>query len=249
MHLNFGHSTDQFMNLPYFYLSEYESSQNQVTLDEDTSRHIVQVLRMKTGEKINLTDGKGTVLTTEIMMAHKKSCEVRIVETKHDPDRSLKITMGVSLLRNTTRFEWFLEKATELGVAVIIPLLCERTIKEKFRFERMKQICISAMLQSQQSWLPELHHPIAFDLLFRQEDILSIDNRFIAHCEGHDRKSLASFMPQKNNAIMLIGPEGDFSASEISLADINNFTAVSLGSTRLRTETAAIAAASLLCLV
>jgi 16S rRNA (uracil1498-N3)-methyltransferase len=249
MHLNFGPASDQQMNLPYFFLREYGQSQQQLSLDEDTSRHIVQVLRMKAGEKLNLTDGKGTVLNTEIISGHKKSCEVRILGTTHAANRPVKITMGVSLLRNNTRFEWFLEKATELGIAVIVPLLCERTIKEKFRFERMQQICISGMLQSQQAWLPELHQPVAFDLLFRQEDILSIDNRFIAHCEGHDRKSLAGFMPLNGNVILLIGPEGDFSPNEISLAEINNFTAVSLGDTRLRTETAAVAAASLLCLV
>ncbi|MBS1655054.1 MAG: 16S rRNA (uracil(1498)-N(3))-methyltransferase, partial [Bacteroidetes bacterium] len=144
------------MTLPFFYITDYNASQKQIELDEDTSRHVVQVLRMKPGEKLNLTDGKGTLLTCEITTDHKKHCLVSVIETSSKPSASERITIAISLLKNANRFEWFLEKATEIGVTEIIPLICSRTEKEKFRYDRMEQICISAMLQSQQCWLPVL---------------------------------------------------------------------------------------------
>ena len=144
------------MAFPFFYINEYNSSQKEIVLDEDTSRHMVQVLRMKEGEKLNLTDGKGNLITAEIIDDHKKHCSVKIIDSQFTTHDSRKITIAISLLKNTNRFEWFLEKATEIGVNEIIPLICERTEKQKFRYDRMKGICISAMLQSQQCWLPVL---------------------------------------------------------------------------------------------
>src|SRR4026209_1127789 len=145
------------MQLPFFYIGSVDSPTKTIILDEETSRYVVQVLRMKKGEKINLTDGKGNLLTAEIILDHKKHCEVKVIDSSLlTPSASASgglqrdsrlITIAISLLKNTTRFEWFLEKATEIGVYQIIPLICERTEKQKFRFDRMQQICISAMLQ------------------------------------------------------------------------------------------------------
>ena len=205
---------------------------------------------MKAGDQLSLTDGKGTLLTAEITNAHKKHCEVTIVGIRlPTPDYRLPtISIAISLLKNPSRFEWFLEKATELGISEIIPLLCERTEKEKFRHERMQQICISAMLQSQQVWLPVLHQPIAFSLLFRQEEVVAKKQKFIAHCDDDTGKNqLSSFQPF-DSGIILIGPEGDFTRQEIELALENNFLPVALGPTRLRSETAGIVAAALLCI-
>jgi 16S rRNA (uracil1498-N3)-methyltransferase len=158
-----------------------------------------------------------------------------------------KVIIGISLIKNSSRFEWFLEKATEIGVYEIIPLLCERTEKEKFRIDRMKGICISAMLQSQQTWLPLLHEPVAYDLLFRQEEIARIAQKFIAHCVDGQKHDLASSVDKSlASQIILIGPEGDFSPKEIEEALQSNFIPVSLGDTRLRTETAGIVAAAML---
>src|SRR4030095_11060331 len=145
------------MALPFFYIQEPDPLQKEIVLDEDTSRHIIQVLRMKEGEKMNLTDGKGNLIIAEIFDAHKKHCMVNVVDSRLTTHHSRKITIAISLLKNTNRFEWFLEKATEIGISEIIPLICERTEKQKFRYDRMKGICISAMLQSQQCWLPELN--------------------------------------------------------------------------------------------
>jgi 16S rRNA (uracil1498-N3)-methyltransferase len=233
------------MSLASFYIAEYSAGQKQIVLDEDTSRHVVQVLRMKEGEKLNLTDGKGNLLICEISDAHKKHCSVTILEIKSEKSKIKNITIAISLLKNTSRFEWFLEKATEIGVSEIIPLICQRTEKQKFRYDRMKQICVSAMLQSQQTWLPILDEPVRFDdLIIRQFENYQ---KFIAHCDEGNKQSLNHYQIIKSsNQLILIGPEGDFTPDEINLALENNFIPVTLGETRLRTETAGVVAATLL---
>lgn len=150
------------MTLPFFYITDFNPAQQEIILDEDTSRHVVQVLRMKEGEKLNLTDGKGHLITAGITDAHKKHCAVKVIDSRLTSHVSRKITIAISSLKNTNRFEWFLEKATEIGVSEIIPLICERTEKQKFRYDRMKGICISAMLQSQQCWLAGLQEPVKY---------------------------------------------------------------------------------------
>jgi len=235
------------MALPFFYINEYNISQKEIVLDEDTSRHVVQVLRMKEGEKLNLTDGKGSLITAEVIDAHKKHGSVKIVNSQPKIQDSRKVTIAISLLKNTSRFEWFLEKATEIGISEIIPLICERTEKQKFRFDRMMGICISAMLQSQQCWLPELHEPVKYIEYIKSITDNNDLTKFIAHCEeSTGKKNLSTFQPL-NNSTILIGPEGDFTKNEIELALQNNFTPVSLGETRLRSETAGMVAAALLC--
>jgi 16S rRNA (uracil1498-N3)-methyltransferase len=235
------------MTLPFFYIDEYDISQKEIALDEDTSRHIVQVLRMKKGEPLNLTDGKGNLLTTRITDDHKKHCTVEVTNLHFTPHPSRKTTIAVSLVKNSSRFEWFLEKATELGISEIIPLICTRTEKQKFRGDRMKNILISAMLQSQQVWLPVLHEPIAYELLFRQEEIVSFSRKLIAHCMESEKKKISELQDSGiDSQIILIGPEGDFTPEEIGIALQKHFIPVTLGNTRLRTETAGITAAVLL---
>lgn len=235
------------VNLPFFYINKYDASQKQIVLDEDTSKHIVQVLRMKKQEKLNLTDGRGNLLTAEIIDGHKKHCEVKITGSRfasHDPR---KITIAISLLKNSNRFEWFLEKATEIGIHEIVPLICKRTEKQKFREDRMQNILISAMLQSQQCWLPVLHQPIDFELVFRQEEMIHTSQKFIAHCIEEEKRNLADLVNETlSSQVILIGPEGDFTNEEVQLAIHNHFDAVSLGDTRLRAETAGVVAAAIL---
>lgn len=238
------------MALPFFYISDYDSSKKEIGLDEDTSRHIIQVLRMKKGELLNLTDGKGNIFTTSIADDHKKHCTVQVQDTRHKEREFRKISIALSLLKNANRFEWFLEKATEIGVNEIIPLICERTEKEKFRDDRLQSILVSAMLQSQQCWLPVLHKPIAFKLLLRQEEVVNTSQKFIAHCIEKEKRNLADLINDSlPSQIILIGPEGDFTTEEIEFAVANHFDAVALGDTRLRAETAAMVAATLLRLV
>jgi 16S rRNA (uracil1498-N3)-methyltransferase len=235
------------MQLPFFYIDDYDGSQKTIVLNEDSSRHVVQVLRMKEGDRIKLTDGKGNVLVTSITDAHKKNCSVSVEQKDFIPRKGATATIAISLLKNTSRFEWFLEKAVEIGVSGIIPLICARTEKQKFRHDRMQGICISAMLQSQQNWLPVLHAPLVYDLLFEQEDTRNTTQKFVAHCEDNDKKMLTEALDDSTSPqLILIGPEGDFTVTEIQLALANEFTPVALGDTRLRTETAGVVAASLL---
>lgn len=233
------------MTLPFFYINDYSEAQKQIVLNEETSKHIVQVLRMKVGEQINLTDGKGTLLTCEIIDDHKKHCTVQVKDTRHKAQDEKTVTVAISLLKNANRFEWFLEKATEIGVTEIIPLLCDRTEKEKFRQDRMQGIVISAMLQSQQTWLPILHEPTPFENIANWKS--KTGQNFIAHCIEDEKQSLlhsqTSTFP---HSLICIGPEGDFTTKEIELAMQNNFIPVTLGETRLRTETAGVVASALL---
>jgi 16S rRNA (uracil1498-N3)-methyltransferase len=230
------------MNLPFFFVEDLTNKQ--IILDEDTSKHMINVLRMQEGDEVLLTDGKGKRANASIIDDNRKKCVVEISSIEVEEKRKSKVAIGISLIKNVSRFEWFLEKATEIGVNEIIPLICVRTEKEKFRFDRMQHILISAMLQSQQCRLPVLIEPIEFKKAIE----LSFEQKFIAHCEETNKQSLS--LQQLNNStsqLLLIGPEGDFTHEEIETAMKNNFTPVTLGNTRLRTETAGIVAATLLC--
>ena len=234
------------MALPFFYKPDIDLTATQVILDEDTSKHVAQVLRMQNGQQLQLTNGKGDLITAEIIDDNRKKCVVKILTHSVETPANRKVTIAISLVKNSTRFEWFLEKATELGVYQIVPLLCSRTEKQHFRHDRMKNILVSAMLQSQQAWLPVLHEPIKF---WNYISGSGSNEKFIAHCEDDKpRIELTSYHPFKDSTI-LIGPEGDFSPDEIALALQHNFQPVALGNTRLRTETAGVVAATLLCLI
>ena len=228
------------MSLPIFFAEDFDRSA--FTLSEETSKHIIQVLRMKNGEQLQLTNGKGKIITVELISEHKKAAEVKALSTSNIAHQTSNITIAISLIKNTNRFEWFLEKATEIGVSEIIPLICERTEKQNFRHDRMKNILISAMLQSQQAWLPLLHEPTKFSEVIKNS---AQQKKYIAHCIEVEKKELRNETNDRSS-IILIGPEGDFTKTEIDLALANNFIPVSLGDTRLRTETAGMVAAVLL---
>jgi 16S rRNA (uracil1498-N3)-methyltransferase len=229
--------------LPFFYLSEYTLGQQTIVLSEETSKHVVQVLRMRIGEMLQLTDGKGSLLTVSIIDDHKKKCTVEVKETVYNKAVSNKATIAISLLKNASRFEWFLEKATELGISEIIPVLSERTEKQHFRHDRMKNILVSAMLQSQQVWLPELPEPQKLSAIIQSA---TQEKKFVAHCIDGEKSEFKKVVDTSTSQIILIGPEGDFSQEEVDSAVNHNFIPVSLGNTRLRTETAGIIAATLL---
>lgn len=229
------------MSLPYFFADNL-SAEDQLTLPAETSKHCIQVLRMQEKEQMILTDGKGKLLTVTILNADRKHCVVKVNSKKLEKKSDRKITIAMSLLKNASRFEWFLEKATEIGISEIIPLICKRTEKQYFRLDRMQQIIVSAMLQSQQSWLPVLHEPTSFDKVIAGRNYTT---KLIAHCE-EDKKQEIADIRITGNTIILIGPEGDFAVDEIQHALLHNYLPVSLGTTRLRTETAGVVAATLL---
>jgi len=251
--------------LPFFYIPVFHRDAPELLLGEETSKHIVQVLRMQNGEALQLTDGKGVLLRAVIVDDHKKKCRVRIESVLDQPPPARKVTVAISLLKNASRFEWFLEKATEIGVGSIVPLLCERTEKQHARIDRLRGILVSAMLQSQQAWLPELSEPIVFSELVGRP---ALGERYIAHCleaprptdSLADRREILSRSGAAGtldnggpgngvpSQLILIGPEGDFSPKEVEVALKEGFLPVTLGENRLRAETAGVVAATLLCI-
>jgi 16S rRNA (uracil1498-N3)-methyltransferase len=235
------------MPSPYFYFATLAKQVDEFVLDENSSRHIVQVLRMKPGENLRLTDGKGLSALATIRDANKKRCIVNITEKQIQALPKRRIHIGLSLLKNTNRFEWFLEKAMELGVAEIIPLKCARTEKQQFRTDRMRGILESALIQSQQVWMPVLQDP---QPLFPWLEQVHADQKFIAHCEPGAKRRLSEMINTNlSSQLILIGPEGDFTGEEIEQALQARFIAVELGEHRLRSETAAIAATAVLTLL
>jgi len=236
------------MNLPFFYKPEKAAMNDIVVMDETASKHIIQVLRMTKGELLQITDGLGSLCTCVIQDDNRKKCTVLVQEYHFHPRKERQLSIAISLVKNNSRFEWFLEKATELGIHRIIPLLCTRTEKQHFRMDRMQGILVSAMLQSQQCWLPEISEPVKFGEWVKLP--VGGAQKFIAHClEQDEKKSLINQIKPGLDQQILIGPEGDFTEAEISLALEQGFIPVSLGSNRLRTETAGMLAAALFSLV
>ena len=226
-----------------FFFEENLPDNNQFILSEDTSRHIAQVLRMKNGDKISITNGHGKILSAEIINTDKKKTEIKVLGEQLIFPAEYNIAIAISLIKNNNRFEWFIEKATEIGISVIIPMICKRTEKNHFREDRIKSIAISAMLQSGQAWLPQISSPVRIDEIIKDEEY---SQKFIAHCLEEERKDLADVVDKKSSRIILIGPEGDFTEDEVTGAIQQNFVPVTLGETRLRTETAGLVAAVLL---
>ncbi len=230
------------MHLPFFYEADLPEQPAIFSLSAETSKHCMLVLRMNEGAMIALTNGKGLSYGAVIISPDKKQTVVtlanKLINQKSAPVNSI----AIAFVKTASRMEWFLEKATEIGIAHIYPLITERTEKINFKKDRWETIIVSAMLQSEQVWKPQLHDPTAFTHFVSQN---FEGNKMIAHCEG-DKKLLIPSLKKKGNQLILIGPEGDFTSKEIELAVSNGFIPISLGNTRLRTETAGIVASVLL---
>lgn len=232
------------MSIPFFYISSFDRSQSSVLLDETNSKHAIQVLRLKKGDALLLTDGGGHLINGVVADEHRKACEVQIASVQQIPAVEDPVTLAVSPLKNTSRLEWLLEKVTELGVHRIIPLRCDRTEKENVRTDRLRSVLISAMLQSKQCWLPVLDAPRPFADLLQLAS--SFDHRCIAYCGEAQKVALTNWHRGKGSTLVCIGPEGDFTPEEHALALRHGFSTVHLGTNRLRTETAAMVAVALL---
>jgi 16S rRNA (uracil1498-N3)-methyltransferase len=198
---------------------------------------------MKEGEEIIITNGKGHTLNAVILSPDKKKTKVKITKKTFTEKPAPQTTIAISLIKNNNRFEMFVEKATEIGISTITPLICRRTEKTHFKKERTRSILISAMLQSQQSWLPELSEPKKISEVIKNENH---EQRFIAHCIDEEKKEMKDLVQKNSSKVILIGPEGDFTEEEIEAAVEQHYIPVRLGETRLRTETAGIVAAVLL---
>ncbi len=209
------------------------------TLNEDESKHCIRVLRLKIGDVIYLTDGTGNLHKTELIDDHLKRCTVKILEIQKEyGKRTFSFHLAVAPTKNISRYEWFLEKATEIGIDQITPIICEHSERKEVKIARLERIILAALKQSLKAYLPKLSEPSKFIQFIN----MPFDGqKFIAYCEG-EPKLLKHLYTANANALILIGPEGDFSPEEVEQAITAGFIPVSLGNNRLRTETAAVAA-------
>ena len=222
-----------------FYNPRLDQSVSQFTFDEEESKHIVKVLRKKEGDLLHITNGKGFLFKAKILFAATKKCTVQIEETNKKHQKRYWFHLVVAPTKMNDRFEWFLEKATEIGVHEITPIICDNSERKIIKHERMQKVIQSAMKQSLQTYLPKLNEAISYS------DFISKNHKgllFIAHCEDEEKSDLKRRVAPDKDITILIGPEGDFSKTEISTAYEQGFLPISLGENRLRTETAAIVA-------
>lgn len=229
-----------------FYHPALENNTSEFTFPADESRHIAKVLRKSSGDILQITNGRGGLYQAEIVHPDHKKCVAKIISAHTDPPSPYRLHIVVAPTKLNDRFEWFLEKATEIGVHEITPIICDRSERKVIKMDRMEKVVLSAMKQSLHTYLPKLNDAISFkDYMDRPKD----GDLFIAHCgEGHKKELFHSLAP-KRNTVVLIGPEGDFSKAEIDSALGHGFKAVALGETRLRTETAAIVACTTIAMV
>lgn len=209
------------------------------TLNEDESKHCIRVLRLKIGDLIYLTDGIGNLHKTELIDDHPKRCTIKILEVQKEyGKRPFTIHMAVAPTKNISRYEWFLEKATEIGIDQITPIICEHSERKEVKIARLERVILSALKQSLKTYLPQLSNTTKFNKFINQP---FAGQKFIAYCEG-EPKLLKNLYSPDSNVLILVGPEGDFSPQEVEQAIAAGFIPVSLGNNRLRTETAAVAA-------
>jgi 16S rRNA (uracil1498-N3)-methyltransferase len=222
------------MNL--FYDANISGNFHALSLDE--SRHCIRVLRLRTGDIVHLTDGKGNLFETRIINENDKHCELEVIDVQAQyGKRNFGVHIAVAPTKNISRFEWLLEKATEIGFDSITPLICDHSERKTVNLARLNKVLISAMKQSLKAYLPQLHKPADFNRLIEMNGEM---DRFIAYCDSENTVELKNVAQRGRNSLICIGPEGDFSQGEIELALNNHFKPVSLGNSRLRTETAAL---------
>lgn len=224
------------------FFNENISSETQtIQFSREESKHIVKVLRKKTGDILHITNGKGYLFKAEITLDLANKCEAVILNYELQQKSNLHLHIAIAPTKMNDRYEWFLEKACEIGIQEITPIICDHSERKKIKKERFQKIIQSACKQSLQYHLPVLNDLVDFTEFIENH---KQETKLIAHCEETEKKSLKKLL-QKNDSkkiTILIGPEGDFSSREIKLAIENKYQAITLGKTRLRTETAGIIA-------
>lgn len=225
-----------------FFTPDLNPSLENFILSEEESKHAVRVLRMNAGDRLNLIDGRGGLYEAEIIDPHPKRTVLKILNVQENfqqPNYHLHIAVGPT--KNIDRIEWFLEKATEIGIQEITPIICEHSERKDVKLDRLNKVIVSAMKQSLKAYLPKLNPALSFKQFLKDIPRDGVQ-KAIAHCVDSDKKYLNQVFEAGQHYIIMIGPEGDFSAEEIDLALMAGFQPVSLGEARLRTETAALAA-------
>ena len=219
-----------------FYL---KNPKKEIRLTAEESKHAIKVLRKKEGDMLNFTDGKGNMYIGEVTIPDSKRTSVRIVKSEQKPKQhNYYLHIAIAPTKNMYRFEWFLEKSTEIGIDEITPIICNRSERKILKTERCNRILLSAMKQSLKLHLPKLNEIVTLKDFIKQD---FKGAKYIAHCEDGEKNEL-KIVNKTEETLILIGPEGDFSPKEIELALQNQFKEVSLGTSRLRTETAGIVA-------
>jgi len=222
-----------------FYNPTISEKDTSFVFDKEESKHIIKVLRKKESDILFVTNGLGFIFKTEIALASDSKCTVTILSFEKEEPSKVQLHLAVAPTKMNERYEWFLEKATEIGIQEITPIICEHSERKVVKNDRFQKIIESAMKQSLHYYIPKLNEPITYKEFIKKD---FNGQKFIAHCEETDKKSLKDALILNENITLLIGPEGDFSSKEIQLALENNYIPVSLGKTRLRTETAAVVA-------
>ena len=223
-----------------FYCPDIETRQ---TLSEEESAHCVRVLRYSVGDEILITDGKGTTYTARITNPHPKHCDFEILSReKQEKHHAFHLHIAIAPTKNIERMEWAIEKCVEIGVDEITPLLCRFSERKQLRTDRLEKIILSAAKQSLTPYLPVLHELTPYDEFIQCQKSIDGLQKFIAHCYKEDKRVLKDEIEQGRDVLVLIGPEGDFSEQEVKDALAAGFVPVSLGNSRLRTETAAVVA-------
>ena len=223
-----------------FYTPDIDAAASTYYLDEEESKHCIRVLRLQTGDEIQLVDGKGTFYTAVLADAHPKKTQLRIVSKQQDFNkRNHYLHIAIAPTKNIERLEWFLEKATEIGIDEISLIISQRSERKEAKAERLNKIITSAIKQSIKAYHPILNEAIALNKLLT---VPFDGQKFIAHCEEGEKFSLKNEVKPLGRYLILIGPEGDFTPKEINDALSNDFKAITLGESRLRTETAALEA-------
>ena len=221
-----------------FYNPSLTETTEQFTFDREESKHIVKVLRKQEGDILHVTNGLGFIFTVEIVIGMDTKCQVKIVSAEKQQPMNYKLHLAVAPTKMNDRYEWFLEKATEIGVTSITPIICDRSEKKHIKSDRFEKIIQSAAKQSLQSYCPILNEAVSFKEFMKSHS--NEGTLLIAHCEETNKKSLKEMIQKGAEITLLIGPEGDFTDTEIKSALENGYLPVTLGATRLRTETAAI---------
>jgi 16S rRNA (uracil1498-N3)-methyltransferase len=211
-------------------------------LSEEESKHCIRVLRLAQNDTVEITDGKGNRFNAVIEDAHPKACVLRITEYHKEIAVAWELTIAVAPTKNIARMEWLVEKLTEIGFTKLIPIECHTSERTVLKTERLKKIAIEAMKQSGRVYLPEIEELTSFEDLINKSNLFK-GAKFIPHCNNSDRRTLSSMYKRGENALLLIGPEGDFTKEEIQLALENGFIPLNLNEHTLRTETAALVAA------
>jgi 16S rRNA (uracil1498-N3)-methyltransferase len=210
------------------------------TLSPDESGHCIRVLRLRQGDKVRLVDGFGGMYEAVIAHPDSQKCQLRIVATVYErKEKNYSLHIGIAPTKNIDRFEWFVEKAVEIGIDKITPLLCQRSERKDLRIERLQKLAVSTMKQAMVPTLPVIQHMMPFGR-FCQSVSGNAYNRFIAYCGDESKKGFSKALVTQTPVLVLVGPEGDFSQGEIDLAIQHDFVPVSLGLNRLRTETAGV---------